>query len=335
MAPESIFYRRFTTYSDVWMFGVCCWEIFMFGVKPFPGMKNQYVVEVIEKGHKLERPNTCPRNVYNLLEQCWAIRDTDRPSFEVLKEKFKQFFEEVSGKDAERVNEGENPDTTIPEKDILLAETESNALKEHLERSIQQSVDDSVWLLKQEKKLPYKVATSPTRETQPPITSSRKKLSSVSSPRIESIDSGLFQSFSNRSSTESTGAAGPSIFRTDLEAVGIDILQMILSISENVNPSSKFLPNSAAQNFVFEIHSKVIQFIGIVNNKKHDVTNLNSQTVMSMCCRVLENDAQEVLRGFRLSQQFSSHRELLTACNIMSIDIKNAINRICSLATAS
>ena len=35
MSPESINFRRFTAASDVWMFGVCVWEILMLGVKPF------------------------------------------------------------------------------------------------------------------------------------------------------------------------------------------------------------------------------------------------------------------------------------------------------------
>ncbi|KAK1879943.1 Focal adhesion kinase 1 [Dissostichus eleginoides] len=40
MAPESINFRRFTSASDVWMFGVCMWEILMYGIKPFQGVKN-------------------------------------------------------------------------------------------------------------------------------------------------------------------------------------------------------------------------------------------------------------------------------------------------------
>ena len=38
MAPESINFRRFTGAGDVWMWGVCCWEVLMRGIKPFVGM---------------------------------------------------------------------------------------------------------------------------------------------------------------------------------------------------------------------------------------------------------------------------------------------------------
>ena len=48
MAPESINFRRFTTASDVWMFGVCVWEILMLGIKPFHGVKNSEVSQLVK-----------------------------------------------------------------------------------------------------------------------------------------------------------------------------------------------------------------------------------------------------------------------------------------------
>ena len=39
MAPESINFCRFTVSSNVWMFGVCVWEILMLGIKPFQLIK--------------------------------------------------------------------------------------------------------------------------------------------------------------------------------------------------------------------------------------------------------------------------------------------------------
>ncbi|GIX92327.1 focal adhesion kinase 1 [Caerostris extrusa] len=72
MAPESINFRRFTTASDVWMFGVCMWEILMFGVKPFQGVRNNDVIVKIENGERLPLPPNCPPRLYSLMSQCWS-----------------------------------------------------------------------------------------------------------------------------------------------------------------------------------------------------------------------------------------------------------------------
>ncbi|KAL1441107.1 hypothetical protein MTO96_008849 [Rhipicephalus appendiculatus] len=72
MAPESINFRRFTAASDVWMFGVCMWEILMLGVKPFQGVKNNDVIGRIEDGERLPLPPDCPPRLYSLMSQCWS-----------------------------------------------------------------------------------------------------------------------------------------------------------------------------------------------------------------------------------------------------------------------
>ncbi|XP_072390037.1 focal adhesion kinase 1 isoform X5 [Diabrotica undecimpunctata] len=86
MSPESINFRRFTTASDVWMFGVCIWEILMLGVKPFQGVKNNDVIGKIENGERLPLPPNCPPRLYSLMSQCWSYEPSKRPTFKDIKE---------------------------------------------------------------------------------------------------------------------------------------------------------------------------------------------------------------------------------------------------------
>ncbi|XP_048256196.1 focal adhesion kinase 1-like isoform X4 [Haliotis rufescens] len=94
MAPESINFRRFTTASDVWMFGVCIWEILMYGVKPFQGVKNNDVIGKIEAGERLPLPAGCPPSLYNLMCVCWQYEPSKRPSFADLKTWLYEILEE-------------------------------------------------------------------------------------------------------------------------------------------------------------------------------------------------------------------------------------------------
>lgn len=82
MAPESINFRRFTHLSDVWMFGVCMWEILTMGKKPFQGIANTDVIDQIENGVRLPLPGAyCPQPLFDLLQSCWSYEPTNRPNF--------------------------------------------------------------------------------------------------------------------------------------------------------------------------------------------------------------------------------------------------------------
>ncbi|XP_034540648.1 NT-3 growth factor receptor [Notolabrus celidotus] len=93
MPPESIMYRKFTTESDVWSFGVILWEIFTYGKQPWFQLANNEVIECITQGRVLERPRLCPKEVYDMMLGCWQrepqqrlnIKDIQKMLFTLMK----------------------------------------------------------------------------------------------------------------------------------------------------------------------------------------------------------------------------------------------------------
>ncbi|XP_053134998.1 high affinity nerve growth factor receptor [Hemicordylus capensis] len=78
MPPESILYRKFTTESDIWSFGVVLWEIFTYGKQPWYQLSNTEAIECITQGRELERPRTCPSEVYDIMQSCWQREPQQR-----------------------------------------------------------------------------------------------------------------------------------------------------------------------------------------------------------------------------------------------------------------
>uniref|UniRef100_A0A671NYP9 non-specific protein-tyrosine kinase n=1 Tax=Sinocyclocheilus anshuiensis TaxID=1608454 RepID=A0A671NYP9_9TELE len=84
MAPESINFRRFTVASDVWMFAVCMWEIMSRGKQPFHWLDNRDVINQLEQGNRLPKPDQCPPALYSLMTRCWSYDPPERPTFTEL-----------------------------------------------------------------------------------------------------------------------------------------------------------------------------------------------------------------------------------------------------------
>ncbi|XP_078711286.1 focal adhesion kinase 1-like [Lampetra fluviatilis] len=103
MAPESISFCKYTSASDVWMFGVCTWEILCRGAKPFPAVRNDEVLGRLEKGERLPLPSGCPPKLYRLMGRCWARDPTARPPFSELKRKLQEIREEENAQGEPRV----------------------------------------------------------------------------------------------------------------------------------------------------------------------------------------------------------------------------------------
>ncbi|VDM95483.1 unnamed protein product [Thelazia callipaeda] len=91
LALESLEKQIYTHYTDVWAFGVTCWEILTFGQTPYQSIPPDRVKQHLINGNRLEQPNNCAQELYQTLLQCWLQNPESRPSFVILKEEFNQY----------------------------------------------------------------------------------------------------------------------------------------------------------------------------------------------------------------------------------------------------
>uniref|UniRef100_A0A3Q4BN76 receptor protein-tyrosine kinase n=1 Tax=Mola mola TaxID=94237 RepID=A0A3Q4BN76_MOLML len=80
-APEAIAFRKFTSASDVWSYGIVMWEVMSFGERPYWDMSNQDVINAIEQDYRLPPPPDCPTHLHQLMLDCWQKDRSARPRF--------------------------------------------------------------------------------------------------------------------------------------------------------------------------------------------------------------------------------------------------------------
>ncbi|KAH8246491.1 hypothetical protein KR038_005520, partial [Drosophila bunnanda] len=92
MAPESLADHVYTSKSDVWSFGVLCWEVITLGASPYPGIPPQNLWSLLKTGYRMERPENCSEAVYSIARTCWADEPNARPSFKFLAAEFEKLL---------------------------------------------------------------------------------------------------------------------------------------------------------------------------------------------------------------------------------------------------
>ncbi|XP_061456744.1 tyrosine-protein kinase ZAP-70 isoform X2 [Rhineura floridana] len=104
-APECILFRKFSSRSDVWSYGITMWEAFSYGQKPYKKMKGPEVMAFLEEGKRMDCPLKCPPEMYKLMQQCWTFKWEDRPDFALVETLIRTYYYSIAAKTEEQSEE--------------------------------------------------------------------------------------------------------------------------------------------------------------------------------------------------------------------------------------
>jgi len=81
-SPEVLVKRKFSPKSDVWAFGIVCFEIFSEGAVPFNDLDNKECIQLIGQNNKYpDKPAKCQEAFWEIVTKCFITFD-DRPEIE-------------------------------------------------------------------------------------------------------------------------------------------------------------------------------------------------------------------------------------------------------------
>uniref|UniRef100_A0A914QYF0 Tyrosine-protein kinase catalytic domain-containing protein n=1 Tax=Panagrolaimus davidi TaxID=227884 RepID=A0A914QYF0_9BILA len=83
LAIESLKNYEFSLQSDM----------YSFGESPFSEIENSQLLKHLEDGNRLEKPELCPIEIYEIMLKCWNSNPTFRPFFDELITFFTVFLE--------------------------------------------------------------------------------------------------------------------------------------------------------------------------------------------------------------------------------------------------
>jgi len=58
----------------------------------FSGMTNPEVIRSLEKGYRMQRQDSCPTELYEIMLECWKNKPEDRPTFDYLQSVLEDFY---------------------------------------------------------------------------------------------------------------------------------------------------------------------------------------------------------------------------------------------------
>uniref|UniRef100_A0A914PHE7 Protein kinase domain-containing protein n=1 Tax=Panagrolaimus davidi TaxID=227884 RepID=A0A914PHE7_9BILA len=90
---EALCDRKFSEKSDVWAFGILCYEMFSLGAEPYPTFTHAEMFEFLQSGKRLAKPKDSTDEIYQLMLDCWKENPADRFCFAEIVEILRKMLE--------------------------------------------------------------------------------------------------------------------------------------------------------------------------------------------------------------------------------------------------
>ncbi|XP_019734001.1 protein-tyrosine kinase 2-beta-like isoform X1 [Hippocampus comes] len=336
MAPESINFRRFTIASDVWMFGVCVWEIFSMGQQPFLWLENGQVITQLESGVRLPKPLLCPPTLYSMLTSCWAYEPYIRPSFRQLVCSLRDILKMEEADSPHRISSSSplgHDHTEPPPKPSrvrptspLVSHSQGTAWDAPLWEKRQENVDGTLRRQKREMAMDSQWLEQEEQQLDPAV----RQASNTKLPEKNAADCSPPTSPVTPEITLSCPTA--ELDRSDDQVYSgvMAIVRQVVQLKNEVNmlPASEY-PN-AVKAVGVTLRSLIQHVDDILPSLHGSITNEIVGTK-----KLLNKDLGELINKMRLAQQNSvttlkqeCQRQMLAAAHTLALNSKNLLDAV-------
>jgi len=84
--------KVFSEKTDVWSFGVYCFEVTSYAEVPFKHIATDDVAQHLANGGGLEVPKGCPIGLGDVMRECWRRNDAERPTFADIRDRVERML---------------------------------------------------------------------------------------------------------------------------------------------------------------------------------------------------------------------------------------------------
>ncbi|MEQ2312001.1 hypothetical protein AMECASPLE_026436, partial [Ameca splendens] len=317
---------------------VCVWEIFSLAQQPFFWLENGQVINQLESGVRLQKPQQCPPTIYSLLTRCWAYEPHSRPTFgelvcsfsEIHKMELEQETDIRRGRShslssslgpthaepppkPSRIHGNTLRPTKLPGKDNRTL-WEKESVEDTLQRQRQEMLKDKEWLEQEERQLDPMVR----QDSQTKLSEKRPENGPPEKPPMAST------------------ASQPQP-TAELDRSGDEVYTAVMAMVKQVVRLKNDVTMLPASEYPTAVKALGINLRSLIQSVDEILPSLHSSvtTEIEGTKKLLNKDLGELINKMRLAQQNyvtslkeDCQKQMLAAAHTLALDSKNLLDAV-------